>query len=97
MAEASVYEVGQGVRLSLAFTVDGTPANPGAVTVKVLKPSGQVSTYTYSGGEVARDSTGNYHVDITVDQSGTWHYRGEGTTPAQAADEQAFKVEATRF
>jgi hypothetical protein len=44
-----------------------------------------------------RTQTGNYHVDVNADESGTWFYRFESTGTGQAADEGTFEVSESHF
>ena len=44
-----------------------------------------------------KDSTGNYHFELSPTASGEWRYRGEGTGTVQAAAEGRFVVRATAF
>lgn len=96
------YDKGDRVRISTAFTdSDGTAFDPNTVTAKYLDPSSNTTTYVYgTDAELVKDSTGNYHVDIYVDEIGRWHYRFEGTDSSgneQGADENYFEVIATKF
>jgi hypothetical protein len=53
--------------------------------------------YVYgTDAELAKDSVGNYHVDLTADAAGRWTFRFEGTGSAPAAAERQFSVEASR-
>jgi len=90
------FDVGDKIRLALAFTVAGTPTNPTAITVKVKRPDKTIDgPFTLT----TPDSAGNYHYDydLTGKPSGRYHWRGEGTGTAQAAAEMAFVVKRTEF
>lgn len=90
------YDIGTKVRLIGEFRdLDNVLSDPTVVVAKTRDPSGNVTTI--SGGSVTKDSTGVYHVDVTLDESGTWWYRFEGTGAVVAADEQAFVVAESRF
>ena len=83
----TTYTTGATVRVSAAFTTNGAAVDPSTVTCKIQNPSGTVTTYTYAGGTVTRDSLGNYHVDIDANQDGTWLWRFSSTGTGKAADE----------
>lgn len=87
MAIANEYDVGDLVRVKGTFKVSDTLTNPTAVTLKVKKPDGTVSTVATTNA-----STGVYHADVSIDQAGTWRYRFAGTGDAQAAGESVFVV-----
>lgn len=78
------YEVGDMRRLSAAFTVSGTATNPTTITLLVKPPSGVLATYTYAS-DITRDSTGNYHYDLTFDAAGYWLYQWYGTGTVKAS------------
>lgn len=59
--------------------------DPASVVLTVRSPSGDVTTPTPS-----KDSTGVYHADITVDESGRWAYRWSGDS---VENESYFDVE----
>lgn len=93
----NVYDIGDSVRLSVTFTVGTTPTDPTTITAKVRNAAGTVTTYTYAAAQITKDSTGVYHLDITVNLSGTWVYRFEGTGTCIAAIEQILYVEPSAF
>ena len=92
---ANAYEMGDTIRLSFEFRVNGVLTDPAEVTVKVKKPDGTVVPYT--GGQVTRDGVGLYHVDVVGNQHGVWDYRGEGTGAAAGAGESSFVVKHSVF
>jgi len=54
---------------------DGVEYDPGSgkVTFKHRNPAGDSTTYTYpTDSEIVQDSTGNYHVDLLLDDEGFW-------------------------
>lgn len=97
----NTYDIGDLVRISAAFVNDGgvaTDPASGAVIAKYKDPSGNTTTLTYPADvALVKDSTGNYHVDILVDEFGDWHYRFAGTSVVVAADEHRFYVEKSVF
>ena len=93
-------DIGDIYRVSVPFTdADGTPQDPTTVKMFFRKPDATRVTYTYlTDAELVRDDVGKYHVDLTIDQSGTWTYRFEGASgPVTAADEETFDVKESRF
>ena len=87
------YKLGQKVRCTVTFTVDGVLTNPTTVTAKIKDPSGNVTTYVYgTDAALVRDSTGVYHVDVVTDKKRQWHFRFEGTGTCTAVEESAFGV-----
>ena len=96
---ASNYDVGDLVRVSLAFTDEnGADADTTTVRGRFREPSGTVTTYVFgTDSELVKDATGNYHFELSPTASGEWRYRGEGTGTVQAAAEGRFVVRATAF
>jgi len=95
---SNVYDQGDLIRLSAAFTVDGVAANPTIIRCKVRTPGGVVTTSVYgTDAALVRDSTGVYHLDLSVTTSGTYTYRWEGTGAAQAAEETTLLVRRSAF
>ena len=94
----SEYDVRDLVRVSVVWTdADSVAVDPDIVRFKWRTPNGTLTTYLYlTDAELVKDSTGNYHVDVTVTNNpGTWYYRFEGETSggaAQGADEHKFTV-----
>lgn len=89
----SDYIEGQLVRLSASFTdAAGAAADPDTVTFRhqpVSVSGSTVTTHTYPSGstDIVRDSTGEYHIDVSMDDPGTHYWRWESTGDAQAADQ----------
>lgn len=84
----------------MAFAnASGAAADPGTVTLKIRRENGLETTHVYgTDANVIKDSTGNYHYDIVLDQHGVWFFRWEGTVsgPIQA-DEVRIIVEGSPF
>lgn len=80
MSENS-YPIDDVITLSNTFTRIDTGAliDPPSVTLYVLDPSGNETSYTLSGGQVIRDSAGQYHMDLTASISGRWWYKWQGS------------------
>lgn len=93
----NVYDVGDKVRLSAAFTdISAVAQDPGGVEFKIRAPAGTVTSYVYGvGAEVVKDSTGNYHVDYLISAAGRYRYRFAGVTSGQAASERQFRADSS--
>lgn len=89
------YTQGTLLRLTGTFkNLGGALADPTAITLKVQKPDGTSTSYTYAGAQVVKQSTGVYYYDVDLNQAGTWYYRYEGTSACQAAGQDSFSVTA---
>jgi len=86
-----MYDVGDDIRLSVTFAVSGTPTDPTTVKLYVRDPSGNEAEYVYAD-DITKDDTGDYHYDVSIDESGVWRYRWEGTGTAAGAEEGSFSV-----
>ena len=93
----TVYDKGDKVRLSATFSVSGVNSDPTAVVLKVKDPSSNIATYTYALAEITKSATGIYYKDISIDESGEWYYRFEGTGAVEAADESRFIGDESEF
>lgn len=93
------YYVGNVVRVAGQLAdLDGTPGDPGAVSVKVRSPSGAITTKVYGvDGEVVRTGVGTYQMDVTANLEGIWHYRFESSVSRAAATEGRFTVRESQF
>jgi hypothetical protein len=88
----AVYQRGDLVRISGVFKdIAGTLIDPSTVALNVSKRSGP-TTYTYPA-TVIKDSAGNYHVDVSATERGTWLYEWVTTGTGQAAEHGEFVVE----
>ena len=88
----ATYDNGDTVRFSAAFAdVDGAAADPTTVSFRLRSPSA-TTTYTYAGGDITKDSTGNYHIDVNLNASGSWYARWVSTGTPALADESSIFV-----
>lgn len=94
---ANTYAVGESIILSATFTVATVNTDPTTVTLRIKDPTGNIDVYTLALATVTRDSAGVFHKDLTIDESGEWFYRWEGTGTCVAADEVQFLVTASEF
>lgn len=70
----------------------GALTDPTTVTLRIREPDGTLTSVTYAGAQVVKDSTGRYHYNFRPDQAGVHHYRWIGTGAVTAAFEGAFHV-----
>ena len=94
---ANIYDKGDLVRLTATFTVSSVNSDPTAIALKVQDPSGNEATYTYALGQITRTATGQYRYDLTIDETGYWYYRWEGTGAVVSAGEAHLLVRRTEF
>lgn len=92
-----VFDVGSALRSTATFKVSGALTDPSTVTFKYKKPDGSTATWTYGGGQIVKSSTGVYYTVLSLDASGTWVYRWEGTGTAKGAKERMLQVAPTKF
>lgn len=89
---------GTRVRFSAGFqTLAGMATDPTTVTLTTLNPAGVQTAYTYAGGDIVKDSVGNYHIDLTLSTAGEWAASWTGTGALVAYDEWDFDVLRSRF
>ena len=95
----NTYDIGDLVRCSVLFEdAAGTNIDPVTVSVKVKPPSGSTVTYVYlTDVALVKESTGLYHVDVSVTIAGTWWFRWYSTGTGQAAGERKFWVTVSKF
>lgn len=94
---ATTYDIGDVVRISTAFTQSSVAIDPTTVSLVVREPDGTTTTYSYAGATVTKDSTGNYHKDLTISGSaGIYRYRWTSTGTGAASEESWFEVQPRR-
>lgn len=88
------YVLGNLVRVTFSVTdADGTPADPGTVTLRVQPHRGTEAVYEYgTDAIIVKDGVGEYHADVDPDVKGLWHWRWEGNGDVEAAAEGTFSV-----
>lgn len=91
----SVYQKGDLARITGNFkNAAGADADPTTVTFKYTNPAGTITTLIYlTDAALVKDSTGNYHVDVSINAAGMWYYRWQGTGAVETAQEGEFCVE----
>ena len=84
---------GDMVRITASFTnASGVAADPTGVTLTV-RLNGVDTNYTLAGGQVVKDSVGNYHYDLSIPSDESMYkieYRWQGTGAVTAAEEGMF-------
>lgn len=86
------YDIGDTIRTSASFTVNGVATDPTTVTATVRSPSGTSTAYTWAGATVTRNSAGNFQLDFVVTEAGRWFVRWVGTGAAAATREELYDV-----
>jgi hypothetical protein len=86
---------------SAAFTnLSGTPTDPTAVTLTIVKPDGSKLVYGYpsagTNGTLVRESAGRFYAEVLLDQGGKWLQRLEGIGAVQAAAEGDLRVNRSK-
>ncbi len=98
----NTHDLGDLVRLS-TFDADHpddgfmdenleTLMDPDVVKLNIRSPAGTVTTLTYGTDAIIKDAAGQYHYDMSADESGEWRYRWWSTGNGQAAEERRFMV-----
>ncbi len=75
----------------------GTLTDPTTVEYKVRAPDGTITTYTWAGAMVTRDSTGVFHRDITFLTSGKWVVRVAGAGAVASVSMWEYMVSSDPF
>ncbi len=91
----NAYDKGDLAHVTVAFTTSaGVATDPTALTFAYKLADDTVwTTLTYGvDGALAKDSVGNYHVDVNCDYVGVARYRWASTGTGQAAVEDSFLV-----
>lgn len=92
------YDVGDGVRTTSQFKVNGVLTDPTSVTIKVKTPAGTVTTKSYPADpEVVRTGLGAFSYTFILTTAGSWWYRWEGAGAVIGAAERRFQVRASEF
>lgn len=72
--------------------------DPTTVRFAVKNPNGTTTVYLYgTDSEVVKDAVGQYHCEINITASGTWHWRAYSSGNYQGAVEDSFEVAASEF
>lgn len=87
-----------------AFTVNGAPTNPTAVTLTIQKPDGTQLVYAWptpGAGQFTLQQeagqTGRFYADVLIDQPGYWFAKLAGSGAVTQAEELALLVRKSRI
>jgi hypothetical protein len=83
------FDVGDGIRATASFALEGVPTDPTTTTAQVRHPDGVVDDATAG---LVHDGDGEYHLDLVPDASGVWVVRIAGSGVVAAAMESAYEV-----
>jgi len=87
------YQIGDRIKITVTFRNSaGVLADPTSVAIMVKTPAG-----TESSEPPNKDSVGIYSHQLTLTQSGKYHYRAKGTGSVVAANEGFFSVTTSAF
>lgn len=92
----ATYDRGDNRRLSIVFTdFADVESDPDAVTAIITEPDGVANTFVYlSDTELAKDSTGNYHIDYLFTKAGRHQVRFEGVGTITSAEQTDVYIRA---
>lgn len=96
----NTFVVGNTIRFSATFAVDGTVIDPSSVTAKVKQPGspGTETSYVYGDDpEIEQDSTGRYHIDVDISLAGDWVVRWVAEGSAKGARELTVRARRSAF
>lgn len=94
---ANTYDVGDKVRITGTFQLNGADSDPSVVHAHYKDPSGSQTDIVYlTDAQPVKSATGVYYFDISVDEAGTWWYRMDDND-TNVATEGYFHVRATNF
>lgn len=92
------YEIDTTIELQGVFVnaLTGVFADPTTITLYIIDPTGTITTQTWPGGGIIRDSLGHFHYILTPAKSGNWQYKWRGFGTAQATSpDTTFTVNAS--
>lgn len=89
---------GNYVRIWWRLQIDGRLTDPTTLVLRVRNPrTGMVNTYTYSTGQITRQSEGLYHKAIQGADAGLWLYSWEATGTGESVEQGEFVIIRSRF
>jgi hypothetical protein len=85
------------VQISNSFAVNGVPTDPTTVSVIVIDPTGNSTSYTYDPGTITRSGTGDYDLEVACSPSvvgsyGLWNFVWTGTGTASDVSHGTFRT-----
>jgi hypothetical protein len=93
------YDLGVVVRVSWTITASSAAVDPTAMTFKSRYGlDGTITTLTMgTDAALVKDSTGHYHVDLTLASEGELYYRVDATGANAVAAEGQLTVNGSTF
>ena len=90
------YVVGQKPRFLGSFRLGKVLTDPNQVKFIYQVPRDPAPTLLVYGVDAAlvREGVGLYHVDLSLIEPGTWHWRYESTGTVESAQQGSFRVKA---
>ena len=95
----SIFEVGEALRSTCTFKVDGKETDPTSVIFKFKTPDDTITIWEYGQGnnDISKLGTGQYRAVMPLEHPGSNYYRWEGTGAAKGAAERRIQVKPTQF
>lgn len=95
---ARTYDLDSLIRVTATWSdTAGSAIDPTTVTLYIKSPASTLTTLVYGvDTDLVKDTTGVYHADINVTESGKYYYRFKGTGAAQASSEYWFSVKGVQ-
>jgi hypothetical protein len=94
---AKRFQVGEIAHLGATCKVLGVLTNPTTVTLQIIAPQGDASSYTWADAEVDQDGTGLFSFDLPLTDEGTWQWRWVTSGACAGADEGEILVRSSAF
>lgn len=77
---------------------DGKEVDPDGLEFYIKRPDAVIQSYTLGvGTDITKDSTGNYSIELTMAQVGTYQYKWKTSAPGISIEEGSIKVGAPVF
>lgn len=96
MAALPIYP-GQRILVEVRFYLQGVPTDPTVAKCLVLDPTGSETILTYPAENFTRRDSGWFEANVTVNQPGTWKFRGEAAGIVDAVQETNVYVTPSDF
>lgn len=89
-------DIGQALRLWALYRQGNAFTDPTEATIMHRDPSGNEASEVYNGGagNVVKQATGQYYLDLTLDEEGTWYWRAKGTGVVAAGERMITVLES---
>lgn len=91
------FDVGEVAHLAMTAKVAGVLTDPTTISLSIIDPSGDPSTYTYASASVTKDGVGLYSKDLSLSEEGTYRWRWLTTGTCAGADEGEVLVKSSAF